>query len=115
MSYIHNYLSLEKLRHKHTDIKFDVEGATGDLKVSPLIFIAFIENAFKHGASNLISSGFVHIHIHLEQNELNLFVENSKADKQPSMEHKRSGGIGLVNVKSPDIRCFREEEKSTAE
>ena len=99
VAYIHNYLSLEKLRHKHMDIKFDVEGTVGDLKVSPLIFIAFIENAFKHGASNLISPGFVHIHIHLENDELNLFVENSKAQEMPTMEHKRNGGIGLVNVK----------------
>ena len=99
VAYIRNYLSLEKLRHKHLDIQFDVEGDIGDLKVSPLVFIAFIENAFKHGASNAISPGFVHIHTLIDKNEINMYVENSKPDKQPTMEHKRNGGIGLVNVK----------------
>jgi two-component system, LytTR family, sensor kinase len=99
VSYIRNYLDLEKLRHKNMDIKFDVEGVMNDMNVAPLIFIAFIENAFKHGASNAIEPGFVQIHILIENNEVNMYVENSKAEKQPMMEHKRSGGIGLVNVK----------------
>jgi two-component system, LytTR family, sensor kinase len=99
VSYIKNYLDLEKLRHKNMDIKFDVEGVMNDMNIAPLIFIAFIENAFKHGASNAIAPGFVQIHMLIENNEVNMYVENSKAEKQPMMEHKRSGGIGLVNVK----------------
>jgi two-component system, LytTR family, sensor kinase len=99
INYISNYLDLERLRHKKTDIRFDVVGEAGDLKIAPLIFIAFIENAFKHGASNHLSGGFVHIHLHIEQNEVNLYVENAKPESQPVLNHKRSGGIGLVNVK----------------
>ena len=99
VAYIGNYLDLERLRHKHLDIKFEVEGTVGDLQVAPLIFISFIENAFKHGAANHISAGFVQIHIFIDKNELNLYVENSKPEKQPAQEHRRSGGIGLVNVK----------------
>jgi two-component system, LytTR family, sensor kinase len=99
VSYIRNYLDLEKLRHKQLDIKFEVEGQVSDMKVAPLIFISFIENAFKHGAANHISPGFVQIHMYIDNNELNLYVENSKPEKQPAQEHRRSGGIGLVNVK----------------
>lgn len=100
IGYIRNYLDLEGLRHKKLDIRFHVEGNTHDMTIAPLIFIAFIENAFKHGAANHISDGFVHIQMHIEDNEVNLYVENSKPEKQPTIEHKRkSGGIGLVNVK----------------
>ncbi len=99
VSYIRNYLDLEKLRHKHLNIKFGVDGDVEELKVAPLIFISFIENAFKHGAANHISSGFVQIHMYVDNGELNLYVENSKPEKQPTQEHRRSGGIGLVNVK----------------
>jgi LytS/YehU family sensor histidine kinase len=99
IAYIRNYLDLEKLRHKNLEVRFDVEGMVGDLKVVPLIFIAFIENAFKHGASNAISQGFVHIHMHIDNDEVNMYIENSKPEKQPALQHKRSGGIGLVNVK----------------
>jgi two-component system, LytTR family, sensor kinase len=99
INYISNYLDLERLRHKKTDIQFEVVGEAGELKIAPLIFIAFIENAFKHGASNHLSGGFVHIHLHIDQNEVTMYVENAKPETQPALNHKRSGGIGLVNVK----------------
>jgi two-component system, LytTR family, sensor kinase len=99
LNYISNYLDLERLRHKKTDIRFDVVGEASDLKIAPLIFIAFIENAFKHGASNHLTGGFVDIHLHIEQNEVTMYVENAKPETQPALNHKRSGGIGLVNVK----------------
>jgi two-component system, LytTR family, sensor kinase len=99
INYISNYLDLERLRHKKTDIQFEVVGEAGEIKIAPLIFIAFIENAFKHGASNHLTGGFVHIHLHIEGIEVNMYVENAKPETQPALNHKRSGGIGLVNVK----------------
>ena len=97
--YIENYLFLEKLRHKNTNISFTVEGKPDNLMVAPLLFMAFIENAFKHGAGNHLSEGFVHIQMLIQDEEVNIFVENSKTETHPTQEHKRSGGIGLVNVK----------------
>ena len=97
--YVENYLFLEKLRHKNTNIRFTVEGEPHNLLVAPLLFMAFIENAFKHGAGNHVSEGFVHIQMLIQDEEVNMFVENSKTETHPTQEHKRSGGIGLVNVK----------------
>lgn len=97
--YIENYLFLEKLRHKNTDIRFTVEGKPDNLLVSPLLFMAFIENAFKHGAGNHLGGGFVQIQMLIQDEEVNMFIENSKTETHPAQEHKRSGGIGLVNVK----------------
>ncbi len=97
--YIENYLFLEKLRHKNTTIRFTVEGEPHNLLVAPLLFMAFIENAFKHGAGNHVSEGFVHIQMLIQDEEVNMFVENSKTETHPTQEHKRAGGIGLVNVK----------------
>ncbi len=99
VAYLRNYLDLERLRHKHTDIHFDIDGEVHDQLVAPLIFITFVENAFKHGASNHLSAGFVHIHLHVSDDELNLYVENSKPESPPAQEHRRAGGIGLVNAK----------------
>ncbi len=97
--YIENYLFLEKLRHKNINIRFTVEGEPNNLLVAPLLFMAFIENAFKHGAGNHVSEGFVHIQMLIQDEEVNMFVENSKTETHPTQEHKRAGGIGLVNVK----------------
>ena len=53
VEYMQNYISLERLRlNNQIPIKFDVEGNTEDVWITPLIFITFLENAFKHGVTN---------------------------------------------------------------
>lgn len=102
VSYIENYLNLEKLRlSKDIDIHFEVKGATADYKVAPLLFIPFIENSFKHGVANQIGKGFVHIHIACSDELITFSIENTKPvpTTLSTPSAKKSGGIGLVNVK----------------
>ena len=100
VNYIKNYLALEKLRHgSNVDIGFVVKGEVNDQQIAPLMFIPFLENSFKHGLHNAISHGFVNINLNIDNNEVKFHIENSKADSLPLQVHKRSGGIGLVNVK----------------
>ena len=101
VNYLHNYLALEKLRQpKDIDIKFEVEGTVSHQMIAPLMFIPFLENSFKHGLSNNLSDGFVHIYLNVEGEDVKLRIENSKPEKLPVRDPKRkSGGIGLVNVK----------------
>lgn len=100
VNYIKNYLDLERLRQgNHVDIAFDVEGHISDQKIAPLMFIPFIENCFKHGLGNHLSQGFVNISLKVEDNEIDLFIENSKPESMPKPLHPRSGGIGMVNVR----------------
>jgi len=97
--YIRNYLDLEMLRQgKNVEINFDVEGEVNDQKIAPLMFIPFLENSFKHGLSNQISTGFVNIRLTVMKNDIHFFIENSKPDTPPKQDSRRSGGIGLVNV-----------------
>jgi two-component system LytT family sensor kinase len=100
VSYIRNYLDLERLRQgRNMDISFEVNGNVSNQKIAPLMFIPFLENSFKHGASNHLSDGFVHIKLDLEDNKVHLFIENSKPEIPVRHSGKKSGGIGLVNVK----------------
>ncbi len=100
VSYIGNYLELERLRQgKHVDISFEVQGNISDQKIAPLMFIPFIENCFKHGLGHHLSKGFVNIRLNVADNEVDLFIENSKPESMPKPLHPRSGGIGLVNVR----------------
>jgi len=80
-------------------LKFELSGKVGDQMIAPLMFIPFIENSFKHGLSNQINHGYVHINLDVDVSEIKLEIKNSKAPTHPVQEHKRSGGIGLVNVK----------------
>lgn len=101
INYIKNYLELEKLRQGN---KFNIDfKMTGDLdgqEIAPLIFSPFLENSFKHGLDHQIKSGYVNIDLHLDKEAINLEIENSKPPSIPvKRKRKKSGGIGLENVK----------------
>jgi hypothetical protein len=52
IDYIANYIELQKLRlTDSTSVEFDVRGETDDKSLAPLIFLPFIENAFKYGSN----------------------------------------------------------------
>jgi LytS/YehU family sensor histidine kinase len=63
------------------------------------MFIPFIENSFKHGISQHTKESYVNINMKIENESLSLIIENSKAPTMPGSNLKKSGGIGLVNVK----------------
>lgn len=100
VNYLKNYLELEKLRQgKKFKTSLTVEGDIGGQVIAPLMFIPFVENSFKHGINNSISEGFVDIEILVDNQDLQINIANSKAMSLPSPNKKKSGGIGLVNVK----------------
>lgn len=100
LTYLQNYLDLERLRqHKEMDISMSIEGMVTDQKIAPLLFIPFVENSFKHGLNNVLTDGFVHIDITVLSDRLEFMITNSKPSQKPRLDGKRSGGIGLVNVK----------------
>lgn len=100
VEYMENYISLERLRlNDQIPIKFTIEGGNPqDFLIAPLIFITFLENAFKHGVSNNHPGAWVNIWIHLQGNECVYRVENSRLPfNKPEAEQK--SGIGLQNVR----------------
>jgi LytS/YehU family sensor histidine kinase len=100
VNYLMNYLELEKLRHGNKlDVKLNISGQINHQKIAPLMFIPFVENSFKHGVSHHIAKGFVNINIEAEDQQLDLTIENSKNPTMPSTSLKKSGGIGLANIK----------------
>jgi two-component system, LytTR family, sensor kinase len=100
INYMQNYLELEKLRHgSRMIIDFKIKGDAEDIKIAPLMLIPFIENSFKHGASNQVAPGHVDLDLEILPHQLVMHLENSKAPSLPKISDKKSGGIGLVNVK----------------
>lgn len=98
IDYMLNYISLERLRlNDQVPIQFSVSGSTDNVWITPLIFITFLENAFKHGVSNSNPHSWVNISICLEGSSCVYTVENSKShDPKESIE---KSGIGLRNVR----------------
>ena len=98
IEYMQSYISLERLRlNDQIPIKFEVSGNTENVWITPLIFITFLENAFKHGVSNSNPKAWVNIAIRLADHECIYTVENSRVAEQKNGAEK--SGIGLQNVK----------------
>ena len=97
IEYMQSYISLERLRlNDQIPIKFDISGNTENIWITPLIFITFLENAFKHGVSNNNPNAWVNIMIQLKGNECIYTVKNSKLQGAGTQTEK--SGIGLQNV-----------------
>ena len=98
IEYMQNYISLERLRlNNQIPIKFDVKGNPDTILITPLIFITFLENAFKHGVTNTATGAWVNISIELNGKECIYMVENSKIVKTNPVKEEKSG-FGLQNV-----------------
>ena len=99
IEYMQNYISLEKLRLNDTfPVAFDVQGQVESARITPLILITFLENAFKHGVSNNYKDSCVKVKIICENNQCIYTVENTNLPAKFKTVLEKSG-IGLKNVK----------------
>lgn len=109
---IGNYISLEKLRFgERVKVAFETPDHLEGYRISPLILLPLVENAFKHGASEMEDSGFINIRLGLENGLLQLSVENSMNARSKDKE----AGIGLTNLKRQlDLQYPGHELSSTS-
>lgn len=97
ITYIRNYLSLQRLRFRNPEfVKCDISDETGHVMVPPLLFITFIENAFKHGKTS-ITNGII-IRLDVKQNTIYFNCTNHIRNKN-NTEEQAEGGIGIENTK----------------
>lgn len=93
---IQDYIALEKLRYgDRLRITYEEALDISHQTIAPLMLIHFIENAFKHGASESRFDSFIHINITLTKGLLRVVVANSKADAAGKPGNK----IGLENIR----------------
>jgi two-component system, LytTR family, sensor histidine kinase AlgZ len=99
IEYIKNYISLEKLRlDERVPIELSIEGNTDGLMIAPFIFIAFLENAFKHGVTNDSTYSWIKIKLQIHDKNCVYSIENSKLARGATTDEVKQG-IGLQNVK----------------
>jgi two-component system, LytTR family, sensor kinase len=99
ISFLENYIRLMKLRiSDKVAITNEFPVRSEGISVPPLLFLPFIENAFKHGVSNRKPS-FIDIRIELEGDILTFSCRNSEHESGIDDSIQTSGhGIGLINV-----------------
>lgn len=100
ISYLENYIQLEKLRKgEMVNTSFTVSGSTGKFSIAPLLLIPFVENAFKYVSSCPGKNNFVMVDLNYQDNIFELSVENSMDEDAMMPKEKTWGGIGLENVR----------------
>ena len=95
---LRNYVALEQVRYGHRlSVTLAVEGASTDHRIAPLLLIPFVENAFKHGASEQTDQAVIAINVRVTGNTLTFRITNSR-NLAPDGEWPKPGGVGLPNV-----------------
>jgi len=96
--FLTNYVELEKLRIEDSSkVKLKIINPPEDHLIAPLIFIPFIENAFKHSGIDTDPEGFIQIFLDFHDNYIHLCCENTLASGLPKTS---GGGTGLANARS---------------
>ncbi|MBS1522095.1 MAG: histidine kinase [Bacteroidetes bacterium] len=99
IEYLQDCILLNKLRYadKEAIVKFDYPSETDGIFIAPMLFIPFVENAFKHGITIGRSSNIV-ILLSVNNNELIFTCTNADHSHVQKMNGD-SSGVGLDNVK----------------
>ena len=98
IEFIKDYISLQKLRIRNQKtVKFSMNGEFKDKLITPMLFIPFIENAFKH-CSDKEHEGAIEINITENDDQLSFFTSNLYDPDESGIKDK-TGGIGLDLVK----------------
>jgi LytS/YehU family sensor histidine kinase len=97
IKYIESYISLQKLRiSDENKISFNISGNIGGIQIAPMLFITFIENAFKHSSLKKIGNNII-IKFDVLENQLMFYCSNSLSF--PPVENDETKGIGLELIK----------------
>lgn len=94
IDYLNNVIELQRISAKgNAYINFNCSGVSNTQRVASLLFIAFVENAFKHGVLNDADNP-VQINLDATGEQLHFTISN----KINSYQKDHTGGIGLANV-----------------
>lgn len=94
---LEDYIDLEKIRYNgKLTISFLKEISDEQASISPLLLLPFVENAFKHGASESRFASYIHVDMKLRDGILKFNVRNTKENNS---QECAGTSIGLNNVK----------------
>lgn len=107
LQFLNHYIELMRIRYTdkvRIDVSFPTD--TGEVQVPPLLFVSFVENAFKHGVSYQHAS-FVSVCLQVVGEEIHFVCSNSNYYRSEDQHH----GIGLDNIRKRLRLLFGERYK----
>lgn len=96
IDYLNSYITLEKLRYVDGSfhVSLQVEGEVDGKLIAPLLLIAFVENAFKHGEVGNVAQP-IKLHLCVQDGRISFSAQNQVASKNKDLV----GGVGLAGIK----------------
>lgn len=92
IEYIEKYIALQKIRTANANyVHFSVSGMIGNKLIAPMLFIPFIENAFKHTTNKKLENA-ISVNIIIADKTIKLICENKFDSRLPAPQNK--GGLG---------------------
>lgn len=97
VDYLKNYIQMKNLKDSGgMNIEVFFQPQVPDLHIAPLLFIPFVENAFKHSKIEDLDRGWIKIKLITVGREVRFCVQNSIPAQNFTKD--QVGGIGLDNV-----------------
>ena len=93
VEYLQNYIALNQLRFP-VQVNFNADIKNKEFKIEPMLFLPFIENAFKHGDTSI--GGKIDIYLSQFGKKISFMVEN---DLSKNKRKDEVSGIGNENVR----------------
>ena len=96
---LEKFMAIEKVRFgARLDMQEDVQEEAKHCLIPPLLLQPLLENAVSHGIASMADGGWIRLAAQVENGTLGIIVENQRDDEAPP--RRRSGGVGLKNVRS---------------
>lgn len=94
--FLNSFLNLEKIRRDKFEFIISTEGDISNIKIPPLLFIPFVENAVKHN-NDSANLSYVYLNFEVTDGKLIFSCINSKPVK--ARRKSETGGLGQTNIK----------------
>jgi len=96
LEYLEKYISLQKIRTSNPNfVNMKVIGNQNNITVAPMLFIPFIENAFKHSVNKKIENA-IDINLEIKQDKITFNCENKFNEKSPLANDHNGLGNELI-------------------
>ncbi|RPD49646.1 histidine kinase [Hymenobacter sediminis] len=99
VAFLENYFEMEQRKYPGAQIQLTTQGPTAGVQVPPLLLLPLVENSFKHGRHHFSDQASVQATLSSQPGRLHFRIENDMLPEAPTPATKRSGGIGLVNIR----------------
>lgn len=95
---VENYIAMERFRQgNNASIHFKVNGDIRNQLIEPLLMLPLVENAFKHGVSQMIEDAYLEVSLSVSDEEFLFLVKNNY--KRSASQQQVHQSLGLINLR----------------